>query len=170
MRTVLITTTMLAVGGGNALAEGAADIFSGFQAKSDEPVEVDALTLEIFEEGEQRIAVFSGAVVVRRGKTLIKAAEIKLFAPLDTAAPDAFTRIEAVGGVIIRSGDQAVTGKTVIVDMPSQTIVISGGVVLTQGGNVITGSRLVVNMATGRALVEQEPGKRIRGVFSPGGG
>ena len=52
--------------------------------------------------------------------------------------------------------------------MKANTITVSGGVVLSQGANVITGSRLVVNLATGRARVEQEAGKQIRGVFSPG--
>ena len=54
--------------------------------------------------------------------------------------------------------------------MQARTIVISGGVVLSQGSNVITGSRLVVNLATGRARVEQEAGKQIRGIFTPDAG
>jgi lipopolysaccharide export system protein LptA len=33
---------------------------------------------------------------------------------------------------------------------------------------VITGDRLVVDLATGKARVEQEAGKPIRGVFTPG--
>lgn len=159
----------LAVPAAPALAQGAADIFTGFQAKSNDPVEVDAQSLEIYEEGNQRISVFSGGVEVRRGNTLIRAATIKLFSALDMSSPDAFTRIEAGGDVFVRSGEQTVTGKSAVVDMTTSTIVIGGGVVLAQGTNVITGSRLVVNLATGRARVEQETGKRIRGVFAPGG-
>ena len=159
---------VLAAGGG-ALAQGAADIFAGFQARSNDPVEVDAASLEIFEEGDQRVSVFSGGVEVRRGDTLIKAAKITLYSNLDASSPEGFTRIEATGNVFIRSGQQTVTGKTAVVDMATRTITISGDVVLAQGNNVITGSRLVVNLATGRARVEQNQGGRIRGVFSPGG-
>ncbi len=53
--------------------------------------------------------------------------------------------------------------------MLSNQITITGGVVLAQGTNVITGDRLVVDLATGKARVEQKAGKRIRGVFTPGG-
>jgi lipopolysaccharide export system protein LptA len=150
-------------------ADAAADIFAGFQAKSTDPVQVDADSLEVFEEGKQRISQFSGGVTVRRGNTLLKAGMIKLYSNLDAKAADAFTRIEASGKIYVSSGDQTVTGSSAVVDMVSNTITVSGGVVLSQGANVISGSRLVVNLTTGRARVEQEAGKQIRGVFSPGG-
>ena len=144
-----------------------ADLFNGFQAKSKDPVEVNADALDISEQGKQRISVFSGNVVVRRGDTLLKAATIKLYSDLKATSADGFTRIEASGGVFVSSGKQTVTGKTAVVDMKTHVITVSGGVVLSQGGNVITGSRLVVNLATGQARVEQETGKQIRGIFTP---
>ncbi len=60
-----------------------------------------------------------------------------------------------------------VTGDTAVVDMATNTITVDGNVVLSQGANVISGAKLVVNLATGRARVDQAPGKQIRGVFSP---
>jgi len=162
-----LTVSFLAFGGG-ATAQGAADIFAGFQARSDAPVEVDAQSLEIFEDGDQRVSVFSGGVEVRRGNTLIKAAKITLYSDLENTSPEGFTRIVAGGNVFVRSGEQTVTGNTAVVDMTTSTITVSGDVVLAQGTNVISGSRLVVNLATGRARVEQNQGGRIRGVFSPG--
>jgi lipopolysaccharide export system protein LptA len=150
-----------------AAAETTADIFNGFQAKSTDPVHVDAGVLEISEEGKQRISVFRDKVVVRRGNTTLRAGQIKLYSPLDGSAADGFTRIEASGKVIVDSGKQTVSGETAVVDMKARTITVSGGVVLTQGDNIISGSRLVVNLATGQARVEQAPGQRIRGVFTP---
>ena len=144
-----------------------ADLFTGFQAKSNDPVQVDATVLEITEKDKQRISVFSGNVVVTRGKTVLKAEKIMLFSDLDNKTAEGFTRIEATGGVYVSSDEQTVTGKTAVVDMKSQTITVSGGVVLSQGTNVITGSRLLVNLATGQARVEQEAGKQIRGIFTP---
>lgn len=158
----LVTATL-----GPAAAQSAADLFAGFQAKSSDPVQVDAALLEIFEKDTQRISVFSGNVVVQRGDTVMRAETIKLFSDLDSKSVDAFTRIEAGGGVSVKSGNQTVTGRTAVVNMIVRTITVAGGVVLTQGGNVITGSRLVVDLATGRARVEQEPGKQIRGIFTP---
>jgi lipopolysaccharide export system protein LptA len=158
-----------------AHADPAVDLFSGFQSKSKDPIQVDAQALETYEEGTQRISVFSGGVTVTRGKTLMKAGTIKLFsAGADTAGStansnaNAFTRIEASGKIFVSSGEQKVTGSTAVVDMKANTITVDGDVVLSQGANVITGNRLVVDLTTGRARVEQAPGKQIRGVFAPG--
>ena len=144
-----------------------ADLFNGFQAKSKDPVEVSANVLDISEQGKQRVSVFSGNVVVRRGNTLLKADKIKLFSDLKAKTTEGFTRIEASGGVFVSSGNQTVTGQTAVVDMKTNVITVSGGVVLSQGGNVLTGSRLVVNLTTGQARVEQQAGKQIRGIFTP---
>jgi lipopolysaccharide export system protein LptA len=146
-----------------AVAAGAADLFAGFQTKSNDPVQVDAQTLEVYEEGKERIAMFTGNVVVKRGDTTLKAASIKLHQDLQGKS-DAFSRIEAEGGVSVRSKDQTLTGKTAVVDMVANSIVVSGGVVLSQGPNVLTGTRLVVDLNTGRARLE---GDSVRGVFTP---
>jgi lipopolysaccharide export system protein LptA len=147
-------------------------LFTGFQAKSDDPIQVDAGQLEISEEGDQRISVFSGNVIVRRGDTVLTAKIIRIFSDLNDNRPknEAFSRIEASGNVEVKSGQQTVTGSKVVVDMGKQTITMSGTVVLKQGANVITGDRLVVDLATGKARVEQAAGKPIRGVFTPGSG
>ena len=54
--------------GGSGHAAGAlsagGDVFTGFQSNSKDPIQVDAKTLETYEEGKQRISVFSGDVVV----------------------------------------------------------------------------------------------------------
>jgi len=150
----------------------ASELFTGFQSRSDAPIQIDAAQLEISEEGDQRISVFSGNVIVRRGDTVLRANTIRIFSDLSDTRPknEAFDRIEATGNVEVNSGEQTVTGSTVVVDMGKQTITMTGTVVLKQGANVITGDRLVVDLATGKARVEQAAGKPIRGVFTPGSG
>jgi lipopolysaccharide export system protein LptA len=145
------------------------DLFSGFGAKGNGPIEVDAKTLEIVEEGDQRISTFSGGVTVKRGNTTMKAAQIKLFSKKEAEATDqsGFTRMEATGTVYVNSGKQTVTGSQAIVDNQAQTITLSGNVVLSQGKDVLAADRLVIDMATGRARVEQIPGKSIRMVITP---
>jgi lipopolysaccharide export system protein LptA len=165
MRFIVCVAFALVVAGPAGAQSSATDIFSGFQSRSTDPVEVNAETLEVYEEGNQRITVFSGGVTVTRGDTTLKAATITLYSSLDSTSADAFTRIEASGKVWVNSGDQTVTGASAAVNMASKTITVSGGVVLTQGSNVLTGTQLVVNLATGRARVEGA----TRGVFSPGG-
>jgi lipopolysaccharide export system protein LptA len=144
---------MLVATMGGAIGQGAATLFSGFQNKSTDPVMVDAQTLEVFEEGKERISLFSGNVVVTRGNTTLRAGSIRLRQDLDGKS-GAFTKIEAEGGVTVRSQDQTLTGKTAVVDMKTNTIVVSGGVELAQGTNRLTGPRLVVDLSTGRARIE----------------
>jgi lipopolysaccharide export system protein LptA len=149
-----------------------ADLFTGFQTNSKDPIQIDAASLEISEEGKQRISVFSGNVIVRRGETVLRAKTIRVFSDLSDKRPknQAFSRIEASGNVEVTSGEQKVTGAQVVVDMGKQTITMTGNVILSQGTNVISGDRLVVDLASGKARVEQEAGKPIRGVFTPGSG
>jgi lipopolysaccharide export system protein LptA len=163
----LAVVLVLALSASPALADPAADIFGGFQAKSNDPIQVDAASLETYEEGAQRISVFSGGVTVKRGNTLMKAGEIKLYSGLEGTEASSFTRIEASGKIRVTSKDQVVTGDTAVVDMKTNTITVDGNVVLSQGANVISGAKLVVNLTTGRARVDQAPGQQIRGVFSP---
>jgi lipopolysaccharide export system protein LptA len=151
-----------------ALAQST-DVFSGFGAKGKGPIEVDAKTLEIVEEGDQRISTFSGGVTVTRGNTTMKAAQITLYSNKESEATDqsGFTRMEATGTVYVNSGKQTVTGSQAVVDNKAQTITLSGDVVLSQGKDVLAADRLVIDMATGRARVEQVPGKSIRMVITP---
>ena len=164
----LAFTVPLAASIGSARAQST-DIFSGFSGKSGAPIEVDAETLEITEEGDQRISIFDGGVTVTRGNTTMKAVTIKLYTAKKSGDSTAFTRMEASGGkVYVNSGNQTVTGNSAIVDNLKQTITLDGDVVLSQGKNVIVAERLVIDMATGKAKVDV-PGGRIKGVFSPGG-
>ena len=83
---LLVTLAVLVASPASAQKTG--DLFAGFQKKSKDPIQVDAQTLEIYEEGKQRISVFSGGVTIRRGDSIMKASVVKLFSDLknpDTA-------------------------------------------------------------------------------------
>ncbi|MCX5494995.1 hypothetical protein OSH11_09785 [Kaistia dalseonensis] len=164
-------------------------MFKGFQSGSKGPVNVEADSLDVVEKNGQRVSTFTGNVTVTRGDSVLKAGKIAIYsagsggngdakpaaAPAAAAAPSSglpgagdFTRIEASGKVYVNSGDQTATGETAVVDMVGKLVTLSGNVVLSQGPNVITGDRLVWDMTTGRARVDQKPGARIRGIFTPG--
>ncbi len=153
-----------------ARAQSTGDLFSGFQAKSTDPVQIDADTLDYREEGKQRISVFSGGVVVKRGKTTLKASTIKVYSNKEqTAKNDAFTRIEASGPVYVNSEDQTLTGDAAVVDMTTQLITLTGNVVLKRGTtDVAKGHILVVNLKTGAAKFQNAPGKRLQILIQPG--
>jgi len=158
--------------------------FTGFNAKSKDPIQVDAKTLEVFEENKQRISVFSGDLVVTRGPTVMHASKMKLYSDLggkDPKAPQnaggkapsspaggSFTRIEAFGPVTVTSEDQSVTGSNAVVDMKTHILTMTGNVVLTRCKDVARGDKLIVDLQTGRARIDQTPGKGpIRVIISP---
>jgi len=142
------------------------DVFMGFSSDSKAPIQVDAATLEVFEEGDQRISLFTGGVTVHRGDTTMKAATIKLYSD-KKEDQNGFTRMEASGTVYVNSGNQTATGSNAVVDNKAQTITLTGDVVLSRGKDVVTGARLVIDMATGRARVDPEQGKRVNILITP---
>jgi lipopolysaccharide export system protein LptA len=152
-----------------AFAQATTELFAGFGGKSKEPIEVEAKTLDVFEEGEQRVSVFSGNVTVRRGNTTMKASQIKIFSDKKGGRANTFNLMEASGTVYVHSVDQTVTGKRAVVDNKSQTITLTGDVVLSQGENVIVGEKLVVDMQTGKARLVQTEDRPIRMILTPDG-
>ena len=172
-----ILAIMLASHSGHAASalSAGSDVFAGFQSNSKDPIQVNATTLETHEENKQRISVFSGNVVVTRGLTVMKATTMTLYSGAggakDPAGKNAksrgFTLIEATGPVRITSGNSTITGAKAVVDMKAQIMTLTGNVVLTHGTDVVTGDRLTVDLITGRAKVEQTPGKTIRVLISP---
>lgn len=184
---VMLAVTSASAAGGAASGGGAAgaagDIFTGFQSNSKDPIQVDAKTLETYEDGKQRISIFTGNVVVTRGPTVMKASVMKLYSAAGGAKDTAdktpkkgggsgFTRLEATGPVQVISGDSTITGANAVVDMKTQLITLSGNVVMTKGKDVVRGDTLVVDMRTGRARVEggvqaEGGGKRIQVLISP---
>ena len=157
------------------------EVFTGFNAKSKDPIQVDAKTLEVFEENKQRISVFSGDVVVTRGPTVMHASKMKLYSDLAAKDPKnaggkapsspaggSFTRIEAFGPVTVTSEDQSATGSNAVVDMKTHILTMTGNVVLTRCKDVARGDKLIVDLQTGRARIDQTPGKGpIRVIISP---
>lgn len=184
----------MALGAVQAQAQSSADLFKGFQTNQQGPVNVEADSLDVVEKDGQRISTFTGNVTVTRGDSVLKAGKISIYSSGSKSADDSkpaagtqsaaakedaalegtlpgagsFTRIEASGKVYVNSGEQTATGDNAVVDMVGKLVTLSGNVVLSQGPNVITGNKLTWDMTTGRARVDQTPGARIRGIFTPG--
>ena len=167
----LATLALLAAGQAHAQS-------TAFQLSSDEPVQIEADRLDV-RDTEGR-AIFSGNVQVVQGEISLRASEMTVeYARGDDDAGTAggigsagnIRRIDATGGVYVRSGDQVATGDVGSFDMASETVTLSGDeVVLTDAGNVIRGCRLVIQMASGNAQVEPcANGGRVQ-LLLPGGG
>jgi lipopolysaccharide export system protein LptA len=168
---------------------GVPNALQGFARNRNEPVQIEAASLVV--KDKEKIAIFTGKVVVTQGDTVMKCEELHVFYEQDNpkggtnakggtaqggnamkaAQPgpggrQSIRRLEARGGVIVTSKDQTATGHTGIFEMKTNTVTLLGRpVVITQGTNVLKGERLVVDLTTNFARVE---GGRVQGLFSTG--
>lgn len=166
-RAALVAVFVLAPAG--AAAQDFAAAFSGFSARSDAPIQIEANQLEV--RDPEKLAVFSGEVRVRQGETVLEAPALRVYyegeASVEAIPGSQVSRIEAGPGVIVRSGDRTASGDRVVLDMASEVVTMSGNVVLTQGVNVVRGERLVINLATKQGRIE---GGRVQTLITPPGG
>jgi lipopolysaccharide export system protein LptA len=168
-----------------AQSKGPPNALQGFSQNRDEPVHIEAATLEV--RDKEKLATFSGNVRVKQGDTSMRSKSLLVFyeqpgdgkggkaMPAATPGPGGeqkIKRLEARGSVVVTQKDQTATGELGIFDMQTNTVTLTGGVVMTQGQNVLRGERLVVDLSSGVSRVES--GKngqgRVQGLFLPGGG
>ncbi|WP_181708636.1 LptA/OstA family protein [Chthonobacter rhizosphaerae] len=138
--------------------------FEGLGVAGDQPIQFEAESLEVRER--DRMAVFTGNVVVRQQDTVLKTASLTVYYEGEAPGEGAqqVRRLEANGKVLVTSGPQTASGDNAVFDTKAKTIVVSGNVVLTQGDNVIRGPRLVINIDSGQAKME---GGRVQMLIEP---
>jgi lipopolysaccharide export system protein LptA len=193
MRAAVLFLIAFAFGIGAAQAQpqtskGPPNALQGFSQNRDEPVHIDAATLEV--RDKDKIATFSGNVHVRQGDTDMRCKTLVVFyeqdddknppaggKPMQQASPgpggnQKIKKLEARGGVIVTQKEQTATGELGLFDMPSNTVTLTGNVVMTQGKNVLRGDKLIVDLTSGVSRVES--GKnghgRVQGLFLPSSG
>lgn len=147
----------LSAGQGGALAQS--DRATGLQLSGDQPVQIEGDQLDVLEE--QGTAIFTGNVRVVQGPTILRTGKLVIRYATGgesasiTSGESQIERLEASGGVNVRSERQVATGDTGVFDMRSEVLVLSGrSVTLSEDGNVATGCKLTIAMKTGRAKLE----------------
>lgn len=172
-------------------SKGPPNALQGFSQNRDQPVHIEAATLEVRDKEKQ--ATFSGNVKVVQGDTGLRCKSLVVFyeqgdedagksdksgdkgksMPAATPGPGGsqkIKRLEARGSVVVTQKEQTATGDLGLFDMKTNTVTLSGNVVMTQGQNVLRGDRLVVDLTNGVSRVES--GKngqgRVQGLFLPG--
>ncbi|HVX74662.1 MAG TPA: LptA/OstA family protein [Bradyrhizobium sp.] len=169
--------------------QGVPNAMQGFSQNRDQPIQIEAATLEM--RDKQKEATFSGNVKVVQGDTTMTSNTLVVFyesknqpgaggnakagkaAPMQSATPgpdgsSSIRRLEAHGNVVVTQKDQVVTGEKAVFDTKTNLVTMGGGVVLTQGKNVLRGDRLIVDMTTGVSRVESDSGK-VQGLFVSSG-
>ena len=133
------------------------------------PVEVSADRIEVQDRADR--AVFAGNVNVRQADLTLDAARVTV-AYSSGGGNVEIDRIDASGGVTVRSPSETAKGAFGIYDLNRKLITLVGDVELTRGPNRIFGQRLTIDLDSGRAVIDGGPpgvnqsGGRVTGRFT----
>jgi lipopolysaccharide export system protein LptA len=157
-----------------ALGQGAVSALRGHNTNA--PIDVAADRIEVQTRADR--AVFSGNVVARQADLTLNAARVLL--AYTSGGGTQIQRIDATGGVTVRSPSETARGQYAIYDINSRLITLIGGVTLTRGESQVRGGRLVLDLTSGRAVMDgggpapvgaapgtaTTPGGRVTGTFT----
>ncbi len=135
---------------------------------SNQPVDVAADRIEVQDRADR--AVFSGNVHVTQGELALDAA--RLTVAYSSGGGIQIRRLDAAGGVTVRSPSETARGDFGIYDLDRKLITLIGGVRLDRGQDHVMGSRLVIDLTSGRAVIDGgapgvgESGGRVTGRFT----
>jgi lipopolysaccharide export system protein LptA len=136
---------------------------------SDAPVDVAADRIEVQDRADR--AVFSGNVVVRQADLTLTAG--RLTVAYSSGGGIEIRRIDATGGVTVRSPSETARGDFGIYDLDRKIITLIGDVTLNQRDARVSGGRLTIDLQTGRAVLDgggapgtKAEGGRVTGTFT----
>ena len=129
---------------------------------SNAPVDVAADRIEVQDRADR--AIFSGNVQVRQAGLAMDAS--RLTVAYRSAGGVEIQRLDASGGVTVRSASETARSSIAIYDLDRRLITMLGNVVLLQSGNELRGGRLVIDLASGRSTID---GAATAQPASPGG-
>tara|TARA_R110002110_G_scaffold405076_1_gene623921 strand:- start:4128 stop:4706 length:579 start_codon:yes stop_codon:yes gene_type:complete len=144
---------------------------SGFRTDPDQPIEVEADSLEV--QDANHTATFIGNVRVKQGDVRMKSDRLIIHYAGQRRAGSRIDKIAASGNVLVSAPDgQTASGAWANYLVPAREIEMGDSVVLTQGANVIRGARLHVDLNGGTARVagggtENGGTGRVKGLFHP---
>lgn len=150
-----MTRFLLGALGAAAVAGAAFSVPALAQALRDHnasaPVDVEADRIEVQDRADR--AVFSGNVKVRQAGLSLDAQRLTIAYASGGDGID-IQRLDASGGVTVRSASETARGSVAIYDLNRRTITMVGGVTLQQGANQLRGGRLVIDLGSGRSVMD----------------
>jgi len=134
---------------------------SGFNSNA--PVDVAADRIEVQDRANR--AIFSGNVQVHQGNMQMAAARLTVVYAGGQSVQ--IQRLEASGGVTLRTPSETARSRFAIYDVPRRIVTMIGGVTLDQGSNHVQGARLVLDLDSHRAVMDGGGGPgRVTGRFT----
>ena len=150
-----------------AAAQNSVSALKGHNA--DAPIDVAADRIEVQDRSDR--AVFVGNVHVRQATLTLDTA--RLTVAYSSGGGIQIRRLDASGGVVVKSPSETARGNFGIYDLDRKLITLVGGVQLSRAGSQINGQRLTIDLNSGRAVVDGGPagvgqsGGRVTGHFTP---
>jgi lipopolysaccharide export system protein LptA len=135
---------------------------------SNAPIDVASDRLEVQDRADR--AVFVGNVHVKQAELSLDTARLSV--AYSSSGGVQIKRLDASGGVTVRSPSETASGTFGIYDLDRKLITLVGDVRLQRQGSEINGQRLVIDLDSGRAVIEGGPagvgqsGGRVTGHFT----
>ena len=167
LRALTILSGLAAVTAGSlALSQEPVSALKGHDSNA--PVDVAADRIEVQDRSDR--AVFAGNVHVRQQELTLDTT--RLTVAYSSAGSIQIRRLDASGGVVVKSPSETARGDFGIYDLDRKLITLVGAVQLNRAGSQINGQRLTIDLNSGRAVVDGGPagvgqsGGRVTGHFT----
>lgn len=138
---------------------------------SNAPVDVTADRIEVQDRADR--AVFSGNVHVTQARLTLDTSRLTVaYSGGAGGGGVQIRRLDAAGGVVVRSPSETARGDFGIYDLDRKLITLIGNVQLNRQDNRVSGARLVIDLDSGRAVIDGGPpgvnqsGGRVSGRFT----
>lgn len=135
---------------------------------SNAPIDLQADRLEVQDRADR--AMFTGNVHVKQDELTLDTA--RLTVAYSSSGGVQIDRLDASGGVTVRSPSETAKGDFGIYDLDKKLITLVGNVLLSRQDSTIAGQRLVIDLDSGRAVIDGGPqgvgqsGGRVTGHFT----
>ena len=167
-RPALLLFAAVALAGSAALAQSADPVSALRGHDSSAPIDVSADRIEVQDRADR--AIFAGNVQVRQASLSLDTE--RLTVAYSSGGGIQIRRLDAAGGVVVRSPSETARGNFAIYDLDKRLITLVGDVQLNRGGSRVMGSRLVIDLDSGRAVIDGgapgvgQSGGRVTGRFT----
>lgn len=132
------------------------------------PVDVSSERIEVQDRADR--AVFSGNVVAKQDELTLTTDRLTIAYTNNGGVQ--IDRLDAAGGVTVRSPSETGRGDFGVYDLNRKIITLIGNVQLDRDGSQVKGNRLTIDLDSGRAVIDGGPpgvgqnGGRVQGHFT----
>jgi lipopolysaccharide export system protein LptA len=167
-RALPILSAILGLAGSAVYAQNNQPVSALKGHDSNAPVDINAARIEVQERADR--AIFAGDVHVRQAELTLDTE--RLTVAYSSKGGIEIDRLDASGGVVVKSPSETARGDFGIYDLNRKLITLVGNVRLDRQDSRVAGARLVIDLDSGRAVIDGggagigQSGGRVTGHFT----